>query len=157
VKQGYQQLLAEESEYKNSTQQHLDKTITQLLETLSFGYLKARLKNEDAISVIDDLYNLKKNVDAGGAGNTREQAEILIEQIIGKIADKRGVGELPAIVDTVFDFLYLHEDLKQRQNLNLKSVDRIIYSVFYSFNLEWKTRTLEVLHKLLDITRSINH
>jgi hypothetical protein len=28
VKQSYQQLLAEESEYKNSTQQHLDKTIT---------------------------------------------------------------------------------------------------------------------------------
>jgi hypothetical protein len=41
--------------------------------------------------------------------------------------------------------------------VNVKSVDRIIYSIFYSFNLEWKTRTLEVLHKLLDVTRSINH
>ena len=41
--------------------------------------------------------------------------------------------------------------------VNVKSVDRIIYSIFYSFNLEWKTRTLEVLHKLLDVTRSFNH
>jgi transposase-like protein len=28
--------------------------------------------------------------------------------------------------------------------VNLKSVDRIIYSIFHRFNLEWKTRTLEV-------------
>jgi putative transposase len=28
--------------------------------------------------------------------------------------------------------------------VNVKSVDRIIYSIFYRFNLEWKTRTLEV-------------
>ena len=27
--------------------------------------------------------------------------------------------------------------------VNVKSVDRIIYSIFYRFNLEWKTRTLE--------------
>jgi hypothetical protein len=26
----------------------------------------------------------------------------------------------------------------------VKSVDQIIYSIFYRFNLEWKTRTLEV-------------
>ncbi len=28
--------------------------------------------------------------------------------------------------------------------VNVRSVDRIIYSIFYRFNLEWKTRTLEV-------------
>ena len=28
--------------------------------------------------------------------------------------------------------------------VNVKSVDRIIYSIFYRFNLEWKTRTLKV-------------
>jgi putative transposase len=28
--------------------------------------------------------------------------------------------------------------------VNVQSVDRIIYSIFYRFNLEWKTRTLEV-------------
>ncbi len=28
--------------------------------------------------------------------------------------------------------------------VNVKSVDRIIYSIFYRFNLEWKTRTLDV-------------
>jgi transposase-like protein len=39
--------------------------------------------------------------------------------------------------------------------VNVKSMDHIIYSIFYSFNLEWKTRTLEVLHKR--VTRSINH
>jgi len=27
---------------------------------------------------------------------------------------------------------------------NVQSVDRIIYSIFYRFNLEWKTRTFEV-------------
>lgn len=26
------------------------------------------------------------------------------------------------------------------------------HSIFYRFNLEWKTRTLEVLHKQLDVT-----
>ena len=28
--------------------------------------------------------------------------------------------------------------------VNVKSVDRIIYSIFYRFHLEWKTRTLDV-------------
>jgi len=28
--------------------------------------------------------------------------------------------------------------------VNVKSVDRIIYSIFHRFNLQWKTRTLEV-------------
>jgi len=28
--------------------------------------------------------------------------------------------------------------------VNVQSVDRIIYSIFCRFNLEWKTRTLEV-------------
>jgi len=28
--------------------------------------------------------------------------------------------------------------------VNVQSIDRIIYSIFYRFNLEWKTRTLEV-------------
>jgi putative transposase len=28
--------------------------------------------------------------------------------------------------------------------VNVQSVDRIIYSIFYRFNLQWKTRTLEV-------------
>ena len=28
--------------------------------------------------------------------------------------------------------------------VNVKSVDRIIYSIFQRFNLEWKTRTLRV-------------
>ena len=30
--------------------------------------------------------------------------------------------------------------------------NRIIYSIFYRFNLEWKTRTLEVFTKQLDVT-----
>jgi hypothetical protein len=36
--------------------------------------------------------------------------------------------------------------------VNVESVDRIIYSIFQRFNLEWKTRTLSYLHKQLDIT-----
>jgi putative transposase len=36
--------------------------------------------------------------------------------------------------------------------VNVQSVDRIIYSIFQRFNLEWKTRTLSYLHKQLDIT-----
>jgi hypothetical protein len=36
--------------------------------------------------------------------------------------------------------------------VNVNSVDWIIYSIFYRFNLEWKIRTLEVLHKQLDVT-----
>ncbi len=28
--------------------------------------------------------------------------------------------------------------------VNVESVDRIIYSIFYRFNLEWKTRTLNL-------------
>ncbi len=28
--------------------------------------------------------------------------------------------------------------------VNVKSVDRIIYSIFHRFNLEWKNRTLQV-------------
>ena len=40
--------------------------------------------------------------------------------------------------------------------VNVESVDRIIYSIFQRFNLEWKTRTLNYLHKLLDVT-TITH
>jgi hypothetical protein len=36
--------------------------------------------------------------------------------------------------------------------VNVQSADRIIYSIFQRFNLEWKTRTLNLLHKPLDIT-----
>jgi hypothetical protein len=36
--------------------------------------------------------------------------------------------------------------------VNIDSVDRIIYSIFHRFNLEWRNRTLRVLHKQLDIT-----
>ncbi len=36
--------------------------------------------------------------------------------------------------------------------VNVKRVDRIIYSVFQRLNLEWKTRTLEFLHKQRDVT-----
>ncbi len=36
--------------------------------------------------------------------------------------------------------------------VNVDSVDRIIYSIFQRFNLEWKSRTLSVLHKQLDVT-----
>jgi hypothetical protein len=36
--------------------------------------------------------------------------------------------------------------------VNVKSVDRIIYSIFQRFNLEWKTRTSPYSHKLLDVT-----
>ena len=28
--------------------------------------------------------------------------------------------------------------------VNVQSADRIIYSIFHGFNLEWKTRTLRV-------------
>ena len=37
--------------------------------------------------------------------------------------------------------------------VNVESVDRIIYSIFQRFNLEWKTRTSTYLHKRLDVTR----
>jgi hypothetical protein len=36
--------------------------------------------------------------------------------------------------------------------VNVASVDRIIYSIFQRFSLEWKNRTSSFLHKLLDIT-----
>jgi putative transposase len=36
--------------------------------------------------------------------------------------------------------------------VNVGSVDRIIYSIFQRFNLDWKNRTLKLLHKRLDIT-----
>jgi len=29
-------------------------------------------------------------------------------------------------------------------SVNVKTVDRIIYSIFQRFNLEWKTRTLKL-------------
>ena len=37
--------------------------------------------------------------------------------------------------------------------VNVKSVDRIIYSIFHRFNLEWKIAPSKFLHMLLDITR----
>jgi hypothetical protein len=36
--------------------------------------------------------------------------------------------------------------------VNVESVDRIIYSIFQRFNLEWKNRLLSV-HKRLEVTR----
>ncbi len=39
--------------------------------------------------------------------------------------------------------------------VNVASVDRIIYSIFHRFNLEWKTRTLNLFTKQLDITMCI--
>ena len=36
--------------------------------------------------------------------------------------------------------------------VNVKSVDRIIYSIFHRFDLEWKIASSKFLHKLLDIT-----
>ena len=42
------------------------------------------------------------------------------------------------------------EELQRRRTrpmvcfVNVQSVDRIIYSIFQRFNLEWKTRTLSV-------------
>src|SRR5205085_2594358 len=36
--------------------------------------------------------------------------------------------------------------------VNVASVDRIIYSIYQRFNLDWRNRTLRVLHKPLDIT-----
>ena len=36
--------------------------------------------------------------------------------------------------------------------VNVESVDRIIYSIFQRFNLEWKTRTLSVFTQELDVT-----
>ena len=38
--------------------------------------------------------------------------------------------------------------------VNVKSVDRIIYSIFHRFNLEWKIAPSKFLHMLLDITRA---
>jgi hypothetical protein len=37
--------------------------------------------------------------------------------------------------------------------VNVKSVDRIIYSIFQRFNREWKPAPSEFLHKQLDVTR----
>jgi len=39
-------------------------------------------------------------------------------------------------------------------SVNVESMDRIIYSIFHRFNLEWKTRTLSVFTQL-DVTQSI--
>ena len=36
--------------------------------------------------------------------------------------------------------------------VNVESVDRIIYSIFQRFNLEWKTAPSTYLHNLLDVT-----
>ena len=41
--------------------------------------------------------------------------------------------------------------------VKVKSVDRIIYSIFHRFNLEWENRTLKFLHKPLEITRGHYH
>jgi putative transposase len=41
--------------------------------------------------------------------------------------------------------------------VNVASVDRIIYSIFHRFNLEWRNRTLRVLHKRLDMTCDTTH
>ena len=35
---------------------------------------------------------------------------------------------------------------------NVESVDRVIYSIFHRFNLEWKTRTLSLITQQPDIT-----
>ena len=35
--------------------------------------------------------------------------------------------------------------------MNVKSVDRIIYSTFQRFNLEWKPAPSDFLHKQLDV------
>jgi hypothetical protein len=45
------------------------------------------------------------------------------------------------------------EALKTGTMVCFVNVDRIIYSIFQRFNLEWKNRTLKLLHKQLDITR----
>jgi len=39
--------------------------------------------------------------------------------------------------------------------VNVQSVDRIIYSIFQRFNLEWKTRTLKLFTQALDITSTL--
>ena len=36
--------------------------------------------------------------------------------------------------------------------VNAESADRIIYSIFQRFNLEWKTRTLSVFRHSLTVT-----
>jgi hypothetical protein len=41
--------------------------------------------------------------------------------------------------------------------VNVESVDRIIYSIFQRFNLEWKTRTLNLFTQQLDITCKLFH
>ena len=40
--------------------------------------------------------------------------------------------------------------------VNVESVDRIIYSIFQRFNLDWKTAPSSFLHKRLDITMAGN-
>ena len=39
--------------------------------------------------------------------------------------------------------------------VNVERVERIIYSIFHGFNLEWKTRTSAYLHKQLDGTKNV--
>ncbi|HEY6303128.1 MAG TPA: transposase, partial [Terriglobales bacterium] len=39
--------------------------------------------------------------------------------------------------------------------VNVESVDRIIYSIFQRFNLEWKSRTLNLFTQAADVTFSI--
>ena len=136
INQEYQRLIADEREYTQSTKQHMDAAITTLLESLGFGYLKARF-GADAADLVEDVYTLKRNIDAGASGNHREQAEILIAQIASKIANKiadnKGpitkalVGQSSSMVNTVFHLLYLWQDNEQRKVLDKRreELDRL--------------------------------
>ena len=39
---------------------------------------------------------------------------------------------------------------------NVESVDPIIYAVFSRFNQDWKSHTLNHLHKQLDVTQAVS-
>ena len=39
--------------------------------------------------------------------------------------------------------------------VNVESVDRIIYSIFQRFDLEWETRTINLFTQAFDVTRAI--
>src|ERR1044071_5389455 len=130
IKERYQQLVADEKEYQESTQQYMDSTIKHLLETLGFAYLDTALEKklpgdlaEDVSGLAKDIYSLRENYKAGIQGDTVEQERVLVGQIAGKIADKYGAGLAPDVVNAVFDILYLYQDSKQREALELRRQD----------------------------------
>jgi len=112
AQQELQRYQADEKEYTERTQGHMDRAIRHVLENLSFGYLKERFGDE-ATTMAKDMYTVQRVVEAANRGDTYESYTPVLKNFIGKIAKKVGAGQVPAMVDTIFDLLYLYQDGKQ--------------------------------------------